>query len=98
MLDENAKATLEYGGNGKANLTIISADGTVVCKQEVEAEDCRNVWGSFSIGIETFKFNFFDDPNDYGVGCWVYPNGDESNELTLDVEIYEHGKLARKNQ
>jgi hypothetical protein len=98
MIDENSKATLEYDGNGKATLTIRDCNGTVVYNEEVDSGDCKDLWGDFNFEAEHYKFNLFDDPSDYGVGCWIYPNGDEAHEITVDVEIYEDGKLARKNQ
>lgn len=96
IIDDNATATLEYGDDGKSTLSIRNGNGTLLYQNRVE--NCHDLWGEFYLCGELFKFNFFDDPTDYGVGCWVYPNGDSDKEITLDVEIYEGGKLVRKNQ
>ncbi len=97
-LDECTKATLTYGEDGMGSLTIAKPDGTALYGVSLDREEFRDLKSEFTVNGRMYKFNFFDQPDDYGVGCWIYPDGDTEWEVPAEVEVYEGGKLVRTNQ
>ena len=97
-VSEDTKATLTYGEDGMGSLTIAKPDGTKLYGVSLGREEFRDLKSEFTVNGRRYTFNFFDQPDDYGVGCWIYPDGDTDWEVTAEVEVYEGGKLVRTNQ
>lgn len=97
-VSEDTKATLTYGEDGRGTLTISNPDGTVLHSVSLDRDDFRNLESEFTVDGRTYRFNFFDQPGEYGVGCWIYPDGNTDWEIPAEVEIHEGGELVRTNQ
>lgn len=95
---EDTKATLTYGEDGMGSLTIVKPDGTELYRVSLGREAFRDLKGEFTVNGRLYKFNFFDQSDDYGVGCWIYPDGDTEWEVPAEVEVYEGRNLVRANQ
>ena len=96
-LDEDGKATVTYHQNGTATVLITDRYNRIVLLSTKAAADCKDCWLDFEYAGIHYTANLFDQPNDYGVGCWVYPNGDTNHEIPLTTEVYEGTTLIRTN-
>lgn len=94
-LDGEGTAYLDYRGE-KARLTIRDRYSRVLFEHEYNADECRDLWCEFDFDGTHYKVNVFDQPDDYGVGCWLYPNGDVSEQdIPLELRVYENEALVR---
>lgn len=96
LITSDGKATLVYK-EGNATVTITDSNNRTALVKTLEADECTNYWLDFDFDGTHYTANLFDQPDDYGVGCWVYPNGDISHEIPLTTEVYEGTKLIRTN-
>lgn len=97
-LDNDGSASIVYHKDGKATVTIRDRNRRTVYESEATAEDCKDLWLEFDYDGHHYKANVFDQNEGYGVGCWVYPNGDETEEeITLETYVYQGTNLIRTN-
>lgn len=96
LLTSDGKATIVYK-DGKATVTITDENNRVALVETLEDDKCEDCWLEFDFNGTHYRANVFDQPDDYGVGCWVYPNGDISDEIPLNTEVYEGDTLIRTN-
>lgn len=97
-VSEDTKTTLTYGEYGMGSLNIAKPDGTELYGVSLGREEFRDLKSEFTVNGRRYTFNFFDQPDDYGVGCWIYPDGNTDWKVPAEVEVYEGGKLVRTNQ
>lgn len=97
LITSDGKATIVYNTDGNATVTITDSNNRTALVKTLEASDCTNCWLDFDFDGTHYTANLFDQPDDYGVGCWVYPNGDISHEIPLETEVYEGTSLLRTN-
>ena len=98
-IDSDGHASLVYHENGFATLTITDRYLRQVFSGDFDAEDCQDLWIEFDYDGTHYKANLFDNIDDYGVGCWVYPNGDETaEEIPLELEVYKEKNLLRTSR
>lgn len=95
-MNEDGKATIVYQ-DGNATVTITDSNNRIALLKTLEASECKDCWLDFDFDGTHYTANLFDQPDDYGVGCWVYPNGDTSYEIPLTTEVYEGTTLIRTN-
>ena len=97
LLTSDGKATIVYHTDGNATVTITDNNNRIALLKTLEADGCKDCWMDFDFDGTHYTANLFDQPDDYGVGCWVYPNGDISHEIPLETEVYEGTTLIRTN-
>ena len=97
LITSDGKATIVYNTDGNATVTITDSNNRIALVKTLEAPDCKNCWLDSDFDGTHYTANLFDQPDDYGVGCWVYPNGDISHEIPLETEVYEGTNLIRTN-